>query len=663
VNSPWRNVWGWCGQRLFVHETGSAPRSQTKLVRNLRQPGMEVPGVAQKVPTVEWLLLLAALAVLTPAHTSSGWTAAAVGALAAFFALRARRGVIWPHRTGLEVPMGLFVLSAGVAVWVAYNPFLALLQFSRLLAGVALFAFLAGSNTSEQRWLAAALVLAAVVLAVCWPLQHDFTAEPAKFACSQSAGLWANAHLPRLVLTGLTGVPIHHNVAAGTLALALPFALGLAWDSRRDRTPAGTALALLGALTILVGLLLTSSRGAWLGLATSATLGVTTMARRRWFAGLPRRAFVWRVAGIATLIVFGELLVLGNVSHVLMQLPDSSETWQSRLALWREGLGLVRDYPYTGSGLMSFGMVHAAYALLIDTPFTAHAHNTFLEVWIEQGILGALALAWGGWVAIGWAGRALDRPQTPALGWAGLASLAAVVVHGTVDVVFYVERTLPLLGLVLGYAWLAAGPQPAPARRTAQTRTCGGLGLVLFLAAGAFFHRPLLGAWHANLGAVEQTRQELRRYDPTAFPTAWLDPVRRTAPLGDAEAGFHRALAWQPGNRTALQRLAQIALSRGGYSQALHFTQTACDLGYGDAVSRLLHGDALVADGQLAAAVQAVHGLPWAARRLAFQGWFRYWQESDYRRAAYAWQAALQLDPTNGQLQDLLQQAREKLGP
>jgi len=663
----------------------------------MQQTRVDAWGVARTLPAVEWALLLAALALVATAHTCSGWTLAAVGALAAFVTLRTWRGVMWPHRTGLEAPIGLFVLSAGVAVWVAYDPFLALLQFSRLLAGVVLFLSLPGSSTTEQRWLAAGLVLAAAVLAVCWPLQHDFAVDPAKFAWGQSVGLWATAHLPRLVLTRLTGVPIHRNVAAGTLALALPFALGLAWDGRRARRPTRTVLAMLGALAILVGLLLTSSRGAWLGLAASAFLGVMILARRCGLTGLQGHAYVRGAMVVAILTVVGGVVAGGDTSGALMRLTDSCETVRSRVTLWQQGLGLVRDYPYTGSGLMSFRMVHSTYALLLHTPFVAHVHNTFLEVCIEQGILGALALVWGTWVIIGWTRRALHRSGAPPLGWAGLAALTTVAVHNTVDVVFYVERTLPLLGLALGYSWLAVGPQPAAARRTAngplnegdspfsrfgiaaefslqrgtvplfqrtaKTRTCVGLGVLLFLAAGAFFHRPLLGAWHANLGAIEQTRQELGRYDPSAFNEVSLDQVRRSAPLGDAEASFHRALAWQPGNRTALQRLAEISLSRGDYSRALNLTQTAWDLGYRDDASRLLHGDALVADGQVDAAVETVRGLTWAVRRLAVQGWYRYWSAPDYRRAAYAWQAALLLDPANQQLQDLLRQAHERLGP
>ncbi len=47
------------------------------------------------------------------------------------------------------------------------------------------------------------------------------------------------------------------------------------------------------------------------------------------------------------------------------------------------------------------------------------------------------------------------------LGWAGMAALVAMGVHGLVDVVFMVKRSLPLVGLVLGFAALLNRP-PGP---------------------------------------------------------------------------------------------------------------------------------------------------------------------------------------------------------
>jgi tetratricopeptide (TPR) repeat protein len=236
------------------------------------------------------------------------------------------------------------------------------------------------------------------------------------------------------------------------------------------------------------------------------------------------------------------------------------------------------------------------------------------------------------------------------LGWAGLAALAALAVHGVFDAAVYGTRMAPLLGLVAGYGWLAVRelqPAASSARLTARRALVLTVGVVALLAVTLLFRRPLLGVWYANLGAMAQTRVELQAYDPAHFDNPTLDRVRQTADLGAAERRFAQALAWDGGNLTARQRLGTIALSREQYDQGLAQLQAAWADGHRDDVTRLLLGDALVATGQVKEAAEVVHGLTWAERRLQSQAWYRYWRNEDYRRAANAWQAMTLLDPGN----------------
>jgi tetratricopeptide (TPR) repeat protein len=125
---------------------------------------------------------------------------------------------------------------------------------------------------------------------------------------------------------------------------------------------------------------------------------------------------------------------------------------------------------------------------------------------------------------------------------------------------------------------------------------------------------------------------------------------------------FEQALAHNPANRTALQRLAQIELSRGDYPAALQRMEAARQAGLQDEVTRLLTGDALVAAGDPLRAVQEVNGIPWAGGRLAFQGWYRYWLGEDYPRAADAWQAVVLLNPGDEEANMRLEEARKQMG-
>jgi hypothetical protein len=364
--------------------------------------------------------------------------------------------------------------------------------------------------------------------------------------------------------------------------------------------------------------------------------------------------------------MIGLIFLTGSFDRLAGQIPDPYGGIQSRTQLWAQGLSLLRDYTFTGSGLLTHWLVHPVYALLIDAPFIAHSHNTFLEVWIEQGVIGILGLFLAGIVVVTWAWKALGRKEVFAWGWAGLAALTTASLHGLTDVVFYVERTLPVIGLAFGYAWYLNMPAPlSQATRTPKRRlpawVWGTLAAMLGICViGIAFRRQLAGAWYANQGAIQQTRLELTHYDPQQFDAFTLDQTRQAVNLRPALESFDKALAVDPTNRTALQRRVEIELSLGDYQAALDDARRLWQAGYRDDVTRLLYSDALAADGQIKDAVQPAKGLTWAESRLRRQAWYRYWLNQDYRRAADAWATVLLLNPQAMDIGAWLKQAQAR---
>jgi predicted Zn-dependent protease len=93
-----------------------------------------------------------------------------------------------------------------------------------------------------------------------------------------------------------------------------------------------------------------------------------------------------------------------------------------------------------------------------------------------------------------------------------------------------------------------------------------GLAVIALAIIFIFVREPLTAELKANLGSVEETRAELPRYH---FSDALVEFVRRDADLSKAESYFQQALGVDPENVTANQRLAQIALARNKYDDAL----------------------------------------------------------------------------------------------
>ena len=614
--------------------------------------------------SLEWLLLVLGVSALTVTEQYRWYVTGGLILLAIAFLLRGwRTGRLVP-RTGLEIPGLLFLISALVAAALSYDVSAAWLQVARILAGTILFYAVVDSSEATRNKVALGFVVATTALAIYWPLQHDFSSGQSKFAIIDTMGRWINDTLP-----AIPGPSIHSNVAAGTLLIGLPFGIAAsahAW--RKQRWLYGGIIAGM-TLVITGGLLLTGSRGAWSGLGGLIGLGTLVVLQRRWLTGEKAKVIFWLAILVLLIVVLIGLVAVGGIEKILGQLPDPTGTLQGRLSLWGQGLNLIRDYPYTGSGLMSFRMVYAIYGILIHVPHHDHLHNTYLEVRLEQGLFGAIGLIWGLGVVVSWGWQALRSKQVELFTWAGLAAILAASIHGIFDVVFYVTRTLPLIGLVAGFAFTVnPGIRERESKSLQSTRfvrvglTIISLGLVLI------FHRPLLSSIYANIGAIRQTKMELSTYDFRHFDDATLDNVRRGLDLSQVEADFKQALAWDNTAKTPLRRLAMIMASLGEYEESLDWAQRAWDAGYRDEITRLVYSDALTAAGQPEHAADVVRGLRWAEGRLAFQAWYRYWLgvppgNADYPRCAAAWRAVLALNPAYQGAEQALEAAEAKLNP
>jgi tetratricopeptide (TPR) repeat protein len=257
----------------------------------------------------------------------------------------------------------------------------------------------------------------------------------------------------------------------------------------------------------------------------------------------------------------------------------------SRLDLARNTLDLIADFPFTGGGLGAFAGLYSRYIMALSVFLFSYSHNLFLDVALEQGVFGFLALMsiLGGsaWLLIA---RSQHAPEggEGLLRWAIFASLVVVSLHGLIDDALYANRGTPLLFLLAGMAVAVAHPSPQKDEgndgvlghaltRSWKTRATA-LAVVAALATASAvyaFRQSLLANGYANLGAARMARVELAGWHDEAineFGAQGLDP---------AAAWFHQALGWNPGNRTAHHRLGLIALRQRDFQTAAAHLQAA----------------------------------------------------------------------------------------
>lgn len=526
-------------------------------------------------------------------------------------------------RTPFDLPLLLFLITAAAAVWSAYDRQTAWDKFWLIVAAVLLFYAVAGwvratggdaedADVSPAAWLP---TLLATAVALYFFVTHDWETFPAPFAALTAVGKGLQAFLPYLEIHRM-----HPNVVGGLLALGLPFALVLLQASMRRRAHLPLLLTLAAVSLILVGLLFAGSRGAWLATAVAAVLALWWGIAGRVGARRRRLVFAGGLGAVALAGLLGVLIWPETAVGLLARLPGFGDGL-SRMDLYRSSLPLAGDYPFVGAGLGSFLMLYSSYALLLHVGYLVHAHNLYLNVAIEQGAFGLLALLWI-WLLFGlllW--REMGRGRVRPLAAAAALSLVTILVHGLLDDALYGSRGVLLLFLPLAYAAVLPAWRVAGAARRRQVLVALGVAVMLIVVVVAL--RPLRSLVYSNLGAVAQSRAELGVYAWPEWPIQ--DAVRREVDETTAVAQFERALVLNPRNVTANRRMGQLALSLGEYGVALDHLEVAYAARPWDGAVRQLLGEALIVNGRVDEGAQLWQTINTAQDQLLIR---RYWYES-----------------------------------
>jgi O-antigen ligase len=170
----------------------------------------------------------------------------------------------------------------------------------------------------------------------------------------------------------------HYMTFSGLLLLGLPLAAAPAALGPRRLRPAYA----LAALVLGFALLLTQTRGAWLG-ACAAGCAVLARLRARLLLLVP-----------PAVVVLFLLLPSPYRSRVLSSFDLSYHSNANRLTMWRTGLAMWRARPLTGVGLGDLQPLYLQYAPPGVTRTFGHLHNNWVNVLAAMGGLGIASFAW-----------------------------------------------------------------------------------------------------------------------------------------------------------------------------------------------------------------------------------------------------------------------------
>ena len=186
------------------------------------------------------------------------------------------------------------------------------------------------------------------------------------------------------------------NTFAAWLIFLIPVILALWIRIKNNGSMDKLKKGILGSILIilLVDLVLSYSRGAWIGLVFGFSFFAYCAIRISHF----KRKYLFILGGLFILLLvllFGNLHVKSEES--IRERIESIATIKDqavliRLGLWKESLNIIRDYPLIGCGLNNYSVVAPKYK--ISYFGGGYTHNSYLQMAAETGLLGLSSFLW-----------------------------------------------------------------------------------------------------------------------------------------------------------------------------------------------------------------------------------------------------------------------------
>lgn len=248
---------------------------------------------------------------------------------------------------------------------------------------------------------------------------------------------WVDRELNPGLRTRVYSTLENPNILAEYLILIIPLTFAVFWTCKKNLN----RLFFLFAVGIqCLCLLLTFSRGGWLGIVLAMVVFAIFVDRRL--------LILYLLAGIGLIIVSPEVVMtrIATISNT----QDSSTAF--RFSLWMAALDMIRDYWTTGVGLgyTAFKAIYPQYMRL--GIMAVHTHNIYLQMFIETGIFGFI-----GFVIFIFNNvrcnliafvKGIDK-RTKAIAMAILSSISGLMLHGLVEYIFFENRIILMFWILI----------------------------------------------------------------------------------------------------------------------------------------------------------------------------------------------------------------------
>lgn len=235
------------------------------------------------------------------------------------------------------------------------------------------------------------------------------------------------------------------NVLGEYLIMVIPFVLSAVIVAKKRSTKAVNLLFLAVCCLCLV---YTWSRGAWLGVIFSLAIFILVATSKSIILGMAGVAALPFAPFVLPPSILNRITSIGNVG-------DSSTLY--RVHIWEGAINMARNFNLSGIGVgeEAFSRVYPDYSLS-GIEKAPHAHNIFLQTWIELGLPGLIVLIVTILIFVQCSFSFFKKSaggqmrSGKFLSLAGFCGIMGVLLQGLTDYIWYNYRVFLLFWLIIG---------------------------------------------------------------------------------------------------------------------------------------------------------------------------------------------------------------------
>jgi len=301
-------------------------------------------------------------------------------------------------------PLTLFILALIISLFFSFNKLTSLQELYKYITGILLLITAFKLSSEEKSKMIRVIIFAGFIISILALYQYFFGFRHTMDYVNKihTTDPFVLDYLNRKRIFFPFVMP---NALAGYLILIIPLIFA---EKNKDKW--------IIAACMLYALFLTKSLGAIISLFIATALYV----------------YLKRGLSFTKIIPFVILAAMGAVIFIIRQKNSAQHTLPSfsliqRLGYWHDTLEIIKAHPLTGVGMGNFNIMNSRYA-----------HNSYLQLWAEAGILSLISFLWLVWATL------KHNHATIKI------AVFAFLIHNFVDFTFFLPEVSFIWWLTLG---------------------------------------------------------------------------------------------------------------------------------------------------------------------------------------------------------------------